>query len=534
MLRTRFLAVISFFLLPVRILSAADAAQDGVPTVEFTVAHSLVAYSLDPLHAYTSFECQFYSAIYEGLVVNDPATLEPIPGTASKWEVSADGRTYKFSIRPEAAYSNGTPVRAQDFVDSWLRMIDPASKAEYSFLFDPIKGAKAFRIGVEKDPKKVGIRATAEKTLEVELEKPATYFLKALCHIAFLPVYPPYLKARDWGGSASVVGNGPFAIISRSAAEIVLEKNAKYWDAGKVRLERLRVRFFDDANEAKATDEFLAGDIDWAHDIYPTEKLTDPAKLKIFPLFSTSYFYFVCDKPPWNDSRVRRALALLVPWTDLRSSENFLFPDSRLVPAIPQYPKVTGIDSQAPKEAMTLLSDAGFPTGKGLPTLKIQVASQDNADLVRIMTDAWEESIGLKSDIVVFSGLDYISEQKKANFDMSASSWVGDYADPLTFLQLWLSDSNLNDAHFSDASYDSTVNDSLSLQDVVARYKKLGQAEDILLSRAVVLPFSHRPSVDIIDLDAVDGWYSNVLDLHPFKFIGRKARSLPPGVALAH
>jgi oligopeptide transport system substrate-binding protein len=286
-----------FFITAALVLSVSAAfAQDEpqAPRV-FTLAASPRQFSLDPLHAFTSFESQFYTAIYEGLVVNNPFTLEPMPGIAARWELSGKDRIYRFYLRPDAVYSDGRPVRAQDFVDSWMRMIDPASKAEYSFLFDPIAGARAYRNGTQKDPKKVGIRAVSDKILEVELEKPAGYFLKVLCHISFLPVYPTYLKNTSWGNAKSVIGAGPYIITKRTEAEIVLDKNMLYWDEKNVMLDRIVIKFMSDA--AEATDAFLAGSVDWS-EIYPTNKVQDSGKVVVMPLFSTSYFYFICDKPP--------------------------------------------------------------------------------------------------------------------------------------------------------------------------------------------------------------------------------------------
>ncbi len=115
------------------------------------MADSPQSLSLDPLHTFTSFESQFYTAIYEGLVVADPQTLEPVPGVARSWESSENGKVWTFHLRPDALFSNGDRVRARDFVASWLRMIDPANNAEYSFFYDVIKGAHAYRTGTNKD-----------------------------------------------------------------------------------------------------------------------------------------------------------------------------------------------------------------------------------------------------------------------------------------------------------------------------------------------------------------------------------------------
>jgi len=114
---------------------------------------------------------------------------------------------------------------------------------------------------------------------------------------------------------------------------------------------------------------------------------------------------------------------------------------------------------------------------------------------------------------------------------MAISTWIGDYADPLTFLQLWDSGSNLNDARFSDASYDAAVSEALSIADIGKRYRRLADAEEILLSKAVILPLGNSAAVHLIDLNRIDGWFGNPLDLHPFKFLKFKVRKPPAGVA---
>jgi peptide/nickel transport system substrate-binding protein/oligopeptide transport system substrate-binding protein len=181
---------------------------------------------------------------------------------------------------------------------------------------------------------------------------------------------------------------------------------------------------------------------------------------------------------------------------------------------------------------MKLLADAGFSGGKGLPPRLVKVGSSGE-DEVKKMAEVWKTTIGLKTEIKTITSDDYFAELRKADFQLGDSTWIGDYADPLTFLQLWTSDSNLNDARFSDSEYDTAVKDSLIIQDTVGRYKKLAQAEEMLLSKAAILPLSHTPAVHLIDLERVGGWYPNILDIHPFKFIGFKERKGPSNVAIA-
>ncbi len=194
-----------------------------------------------------------------------------------------------------------------------------------------------------------------------------------------------------------------------------------------------------------------------------------------------------------------------------------------------------GIAAQQVDEAMKLLSDAGFPGGKGLPPLVIKISSGSTGlkKLLQQMADAWKSYAGLE---VVWKEVDpdsYFAEIHNFDYTLAESSWIGDYADPLTFLQMWTTGSNLNDARFSDAGYDAAVNEAIGMTDNRKRYQRLADAEQILLSKAAILPLDHQPSINLINTDAIGGWFSNPLDIHPFKFITLKARSSPPGIAMA-
>jgi len=519
----------SFLFLLVASLGFSAVTDKPAQPRELVVAYSPQKVNLDPLHTYTSMESQFFTAIYEGLVVPDPLTLEPLPGVASSWTVSKDGTVYTFTLRPDAYYSNGDPVRAQDFVAEWLRMIDPTQNAEYSFLFDVIKGARDFRMGKLKDPSQVGIKALTDKLLEVDLEKPAPHFLKMLSHISFLPIDPAELKQKDWNDARTVIGNGPFTITSKTDQEILLDKNPRYWDVANLGLDRIRIRFIDDAGEA--TDAYMKGKITWST-LIETDRLESTDRVVAFPMFGTSYLFFECDKAPWSDWRVRRGLALLVPWDQIRTND-YAFPSAQLIPTITGYPEVKGIDAQNIDEGKKLLADAGFPDGKGLPTLVAKLAKDSYAvGMVQKMADAWKSLVGLNVDIRQVDPDSYFAQTRVRDYTLGLSTWIGDYADPLTFLQLWTSDSNLNDARFTDKDYDAAVSEATYMTDPAKRYQRLADAEGILLSKAAVLPLFHQAALHLINLDHVDGWYPNPLDIHPFKFIKFKPFRAPQGIAM--
>jgi peptide/nickel transport system substrate-binding protein/oligopeptide transport system substrate-binding protein len=493
---------------------------------EFVLVYSPKNLVLDPRHIYTTMESQLSTGIYEGLLSYHPFSLEPIPAVASKWTVSPDRTVYTFTLRENARFSNGDPVQARDFLDSWLRVLEPGAGAEYSFLLDIIKGARDYRLGREVD--ELGIKVISPTQLVVELERPASHFLKILCHMTFAPIHSSYRDREGWDRDATLIGNGPYYIHERNPGQLVLKKNQLYWDASRVELETLRIRFMDDP--AAISRGFNNGEIHWSNN-WDTELLLDRTKIVFNPLFATSYFFFVCAEEPWTDERVRRAMVLLTPWEQIRNEDEVLLPTSNLIPSIPGYPEVEGIEASNRQEALELLAEAGYPGGDGLPEIVFKLpGDSESRRIAELIATAWKEELGLEVIIQSFPFEVYLEEVKKADFTIGSATWIGDYADPLTFLQMWTTDSNLNDARFSDDDFDSLIQRSFGEQRQ-ERYETLGESEGILLQNAVVLPISHTPAFNLIDLDRVEGWFPNVLNIHPLKYLRFRSLRVPPGVA---
>jgi len=496
---------------------------------EFVVSYLPTKLELNPIKAYSSTEAQLFTAIYEGLVTYDPVTLKPVPGVASYWEVSPDGKQYRFYLRDNARYWNGDPVTASDFRNSWLELLKPENRSPYSFLFDLIVGAENYRKGINKDPESVGIHVLSPSVLEVNLVEPASQFLDILCHHSFVPIHPSLLHFSDWSKLPSVIGNGPYYITKRSDSEIDLAKNDLYWGSDSVKIPRIKIVFTDDV-QAEA-DDFNKNKIQWVAGGISLDQITNRDAIVINPLFATTYFYFKAVQTPWSDGRVRKALTLLLPLEQLRSEQYQFIPATTLVPPIPYYPEVKGITKSNKDEALKLLSDAGYPDGKGLPPLTIHIPDgTDNTRIAEIMAKAWHDALGIevKTDSQPYQS--YVDNLATADYTLATLTWIGDFADPLTFMQMWTSGSNLNDAHFENASFDSLVRQSLG-KTGRERYLLLSEAEQILLDTAEVIPLSHSPAINVIDLNQIDGWYPNPLDIHPFKYLEFAAKKPLKGVA---
>ncbi len=497
---------------------------------EFVLSFLTGGIQLNPIYSYTSSEAQIYSGIYEGLVAYHPLTMEPVPAVARSWEVSEDGLTYTFTIRPNARYSDGTAVTAEDFRETWFRLIDPQSDAAYNFLFDVIEGVREYRAGATEDRNDVGIRAPDSRTLVVTLRNPATHFLRILCHHAFVPLHPRLRETDDWSGIDPLPVNGPYRIASRNEEELVLTRNRDYWDRRNVEIPRMRVLFTQEDEAEAVTERFNRGQIDWVTGGMDLGSVQFPQTIVIHPLFATTYYLIRSDREPFDDPRVRRALALLLPWPEIRSEDVQFIPATTLVPQIPYYPEVQGITEPAPEEALDLLREAGYTRGVRIPTIEIHIPQgEESARVAGLMKEAWERHLEVHVEITVTPYPAYFDVLGESDFTVGTVSWIGDFADPLTFLQMWISDSNVNDAGFSDTRYDELIDRSMVIRGR-DRYELLGEAEEILLQSGTVLPVSHSPSINLIDLNAVEGWYPNPLDIHPMKHFRFSEQAPLPGL----
>jgi oligopeptide transport system substrate-binding protein len=518
----RFPITISSIFLALACANPIAADTPGGDPAELVIHLAADELTMDPLHAYSTTELQIATGIYEGLVVYHPESLRPMPGAAYRWEISEEGTVYRFHLRERGRFSNGDPVTAADFRDSWLRIIDPADEGEYSFLFDVISGVAEYRSGAVTDPGQVGLRVIDEYTFEVELAEPASHFLAMLCHMTFAPIHRRYRESRGWETEGALVTNGPFSVESRGPGGMELIRSPYYWDRWNVALERIELVF--DLSSADATAALNRGELDWSVQA-DFEQLDDPGIAQIAPLFATSYLFFRSDEAPWSDFRVRKGLAMLVPWKSIREATTPFATDT-LVPALGIYPKVDGLAEADIGAGLRLLEAAGYPRGRGLPEIVILVVSGSIADgAAREIKKVWEQALEVQ---VVVRGVSFREYQRivaSGGFALGSSTWIGDFADPLSFLQMWTGTSNLNDARYRDEVYDDLV--AAGMREVgEKRLESLSRAERrLLVDEAVVLPLSHTLSVNFVDLERIGGWYPNALDVHPLK--GLRFRTPP-------
>ena len=501
---------------------------------ELTVAFSSHEIELDFRKSYFASEAQIFTGIYEGLFSYHPRTLSPVPALAERWEISDDRMQWTFTIRRNAMYSNGDPVRAEDFRAAWISLLAPGADSPYSSMFDVIEGARNYRNGINRNQNSVGIIVIDQRTLIVRLNSPAAFFPAMLCHHSFNPIHPSMVNKTQWSPQNNQswtppVSNGPFHITSMNDERIVMEKNNYYWDKDNVALNKITVVFTDNAEEA--SNLWNSGAARWiAGDVNPNT-LTDRSGIQYNVMFATHYYFIRSSERPFNDHRVRRAMALVLPWEEIRS--NYLLPAETLIYPITGYPEVEGITETNYEEARRLMSEAGYANTNRLPEIVIRLTpSGDAARIGILMANAWKDVLGFNVKVEVISYNRYNISMKEDGFTVGSTSWIGDFADPYAFLQMWRNDSNLNDARLNDPDYERLIEKSM-LEDGQTRLRTLAEAEKLLLDRGTVLPIYYSPALNIIDTGELEGWYPNALDIHPFKYILFRTFRPLPGVAMA-
>jgi peptide/nickel transport system substrate-binding protein/oligopeptide transport system substrate-binding protein len=495
---------------------------------QLTAAFSRGEVELDFRKSYLASEAQLFTGLYEGLFSYHPFTMEPVPAAAEQWDLSEDKKEWTFTIRPGARYWNGDPLRAEDFQTAWISLLDPRRNSPYSSLFDVIEGAREYRTGIVADPAAVGIEARDEKTLVVRLTAPASFFPSMLCHHSFSPIHPSMVEKKNWSLEAPI-SNGPFYVREHTEERIVLEKNEHYWDAPRVSLNRIILKYTEDGDEASSL--WNSGEARWISGDVNLDTLTDRSGIQVNAMFATHYYYIRSAEKPWNDYRVRRALSLVLPWDEIR--QGHYLPAKTLIYPIPGYPEVQGLDNTDEEEAQKLLTEAGYPYGAGLPDLVIKLTpSMEAARIGGLMANAWKEKLGVPVRIEVVPYGQYFQALKGNDYSVGFSTWIGDFADPSTFLQMWRRDSNLNAARHDDDDYERLMDKSMG-EEGEQRWSTLAEAEKLLLDRGTVLPISYSPAINIVDINELDGWFPNALDIHPFKYLSFRAFRPLPGVVLA-
>ena len=508
------------------VLSAALSmrAQD------FVMNNGSEPQSLDPALTSGVPESRLCYSLFEGLVVNDAKTSLPVPGLSDKWTVSPDHKTYTFHIRP-AKWSDGSPITAQDFVNSWLRVLEPKTAAAYAYIIgDNVEGAKAYNAG--KGPvQDVKIKALDAQDLQVTFVGPLPYALSMLTHSAFV-VTPSQTIAKfagNWTKPGNFVGSGPFVLKTwRPQDRIVVEKNENYWDAKNVKLKSITYLPIEDQNVAY--DKFKAGEIDYlSDDSVPVGKIDEVKLRKDYQHMAGSsvyYFIFNTTKPPFNDVRVRKALSMAVNRQDLvdKVLKAGDVASAGLVPAIQGFvtTKGNGFDLA---EAKKLLAAAGFPNGQGFPKVPVIYNTSGRHKMIcEYVQQAWKANLGIDVELHNLEWNTFLdTRQKTHDFQIARAGWLADYPDAGNYLDMFKTGAGNNDGLYSNKKYDALLDKASKMDGGSARNKVMEQAEQILITEdQAVAPWFFYVNKSLVNQSKWGGIYANSMDIHPTKWFDKK------------
>jgi oligopeptide transport system substrate-binding protein len=494
--------------------------------VDFIFINGAECQSLDPAVITGQHEGRIASTLFEGLAART-AEGEVEPGTASSWDVSPDGLTYTFHIRPEAKWSNGDPVTAQDYAGSWHRILEPATAAPYAYILDFIKNAEPYRNGKLTDFSQVGIKVLDDRTLQVTLNAPTPFFPELTSFTTYLPVHLPTVEkfGDRWIMPENIVVNGPYRLKAwKINNRIELEKNPRYWRAGTVAFNRVDALAVSKANTA--LNLYLTGQADLILDkgLVPATLIGELKKQPDFHTFSflANYFYrFNVTRPPFNDVRVRKAFSAAINRQEIveRITRAGEAPATTFVPpGLPGYPSLEGVGFD-PDQAKKWLAEAGYPDGKGFPRIALLYNKTDlNEQVATEIQDMWDRTLGVKVELRNQEWATYLTSLDELDYDVARSSWVGDYRDANTFLDCFITGGGNNRTGWSDPKYDALIKAAGLEPNPATRLTLLSQAEQILVQQQCpIAPIYFLTGIMLYDGDRLGGISGNLVDEHPIR-----------------
>ena len=487
---------------------------------------------LDPQTVTGLGDAKIIAALFEPIVTFDPLTLAPRPALAERWDISPDGLTYTFHLRPTARWSNGDPITAEDCIASWRRILTPTLAADYAYFFYIIRGAESFHKSQTTDFTTVGLAAPDARTLVVTLAHPAPYFLQILLNSPWRPlnvrsiaaVGDAYRRGTPWTRPGKLISSGPFTLKEwKPHQHILVEKSLTYWDHATVRLNAIQFYPIDSMDAEERA--FRAGQLHgtWAlplSKILPLQQEKSPA-LRIDPILETYFFRLNVHRAPLNDQRIRRALSLAI---DRDAIAQKILPGGRQ-PAPTLISSVIPGYTPAPRRAYDLaaarqlLAEAGHAGGAGLPPIEILY---NNSEILRLVAEAiqqmWSRDLGLDIRLVNQEFKVVFASRRTGDYQILLGSWTADYLDATTFLDLWRSDSGNNHTGWADPAYDALSDQANRLADPAARGAVLTAAEALVLEAAPIIPIYFNTHVYLLH-PAVRGWQPTPMDHSDYRYV---------------
>jgi len=488
---------------------------------------------LDP-HVVTGVpENHIIRALFEGLAVKNPITLEPEPGVAERWDISEDGRVYTFYINPEAKWSNGEPMTASDYVWSWNRALHPDTGSLYAYMLYPIVNSEAYSKREITDFDQVGVKALDDLTLQVTLNAPTPYFLQLMDHYSSFAVHPETLlkhgkmteRFTPWTRVGNIVSNGAFTLDEWSLnRRIIIKKSEHYWDRDNVALNG--VYFYPTENVVSEERMFRAEQLHYTQ-VVPLDKIPEYRKQGntsyVQAAYLGTYYYLInTDRPPVDNVMVRRALSYALDRDTLTRTvlQETAIPAYSITPPNTlgyNPPKLFDYD---PAKARELLAEAGYPNGEGWPGLEIIYNTQEAHRKIAVaVQQMWKKELNIDITISNQEWKVYLNSVSQRDFQVARRGWIGDYVDANNFLDLFISDGgNNNTGYASDEFDDIILNLAPRAKTRDERYGLFYKAETMMMNEMPIIPIYTYTSKHLVH-PSVEGIHPNLMDSLNLKYV---------------
>ena len=479
--------------------------------------------SLDPHLARMESAMTILRDCYEGLVSMAPDG-SAIAGAAESWTISEDGRTYTFRLRPQARWSNGERLVAGDFAFAFRRLVDPATASQYALMLEPVAHAADIVAG-RHPPEALSVTAPDDATLVVRLAEPSAYFLAMLSHPSTFPVHRATLAARprDFARPGVAVTNGAFVPVDwQIGSHIVAARNRHYWnDAGTG---VTAVRYVHVTDPVTELTRYRAGDLDVTYTIPPgllkRLEVELPGQARVAPHLGVYYYGFALDLPPFRDAGpLRRALAMAIDREVLTAQvlgdgERPAF--SWVPPGVaahePQAFDWAGLVAGARSaEARRLYAEAGYSKKRPL-AVELRYSKSPVHDRIALAVSAmWRQQLGVETSLRAedFRVLKQAIDARETV--LFRGSWIGDYNDAYSFLQVLKGGFGINLPRYDNDAYDQLLI-AASRASGAERTQLLAAAERQLLEDVPLIPLYFYVSKHLVS-PRVAGWYDNVMNV---------------------
>ncbi|MDD3763297.1 MAG: peptide ABC transporter substrate-binding protein [Nevskiales bacterium] len=481
--------------------------------------------TLDPQRAEGVSAANILRDLYEGLTRIAPDG-RVIAGAAESWSISEDGRTYRFELRPDARWSNGDPVTAEDFVAGLRRTVTPATGSSYAQMLGLIEGAGAIIEG-KAAPETLAVRAVSAHTLEMRLSAPAPYWLGLLSHASTYPVHRPSLAqyGADFARAGRLVGNGAYMLDDWGVqSHVRLRRNPNYWRARDVSIDV--VEYFPTEDLNSEYKRYLAGELDVTYEVPPVlipkirRQLGD--ELRVAPYLGVYYYGLNLTRPPLAGNKpLRQALSLAIDREVIASkllhglglpAESWIPPETSGHLSLGRPPASPWTERQA--EARRLYRASGYGPDRPL-RLEIRYNTNENhRRIATVIAAMWRQVLGVQTSLVNEEFKVFLSNRKlKADTQVFRAAWIADFDDPLSFAEILTSGNGQNDTGWSDPEYDRLIERARRTADPERRARLLQAAERRVLDEVPVIPIYFYTSKHLIK-PHVAGWTDNMLDYH--------------------